>query len=65
MCNLSEYIEEKAMERGLKKGIEQGIEQGIVKELVSLVKDGLLPLEVAAQRAKVTVEEMKHMCQLV
>ena len=68
MCNLSEYIEEKAMERGLKQGIEQGIEQGIqqgiVMELISLVKDGLLSLEVAAQRAKVTIEEMKNMCQL-
>ena len=64
MCNLSEYIEEKAMERGLKQGIEQGIQQGIVMELISLVKDGLLSLEVAAQRAKVTIEEMKNMCQL-
>lgn len=29
MCNLSEYIEEKALERGIELGIEQGIGQGI------------------------------------
>ena len=55
MCNLSEYIEE--------KGIAKGIQQGIIMELVSLVKDGLLPLEVAAQRAKITNEEFITMCQ--
>lgn len=72
MCNLSDYIWEKAteggmqkgFEKGIEKGIEQGIRQGAVNELVSLVKEGFLSVEIAAQRAEVTVEEMKSLCQL-
>ncbi len=57
MCNLSEYIEEKAIEKGLQQGIEQGIEQGIYLTLVSLVKQGIITIEKAAKEAGVTVEE--------
>ena len=57
MCNLSERIEEKALQKGIelgiKQGIEQGMEQGIEQgeflKLVSLVKKGFLPLEMALQ----------------
>lgn len=45
MCNLSEYIEEKA------------IEQGIYITLVSLVKQGIITMEKAAKEAGVPVEE--------
>ncbi len=57
MCNLSEYIEEKAIEKGLQKGLQQGIEQGIYITLVSLVKQGIITMEKAAKEAGVTVEE--------
>ena len=61
MCNLSEYIEEKAIEKGLQKGLQQGIEQGIEKgiyiTLVSLVKQGIITMEKAAKEAGVPVEE--------
>ena len=29
MCNLSGYVEKKAIERGIEQGMERGIEQGI------------------------------------
>lgn len=38
MCNLSEYIEERATERGMQKGIQQGI----LSTLTALVREGLL-----------------------
>ena len=45
MCNLSERIEEKAMQ----KGIQKGIQKGELLQLVSLVKKGILSLEIALQ----------------
>ena len=57
MCNLSDYIEEKAIERGMKKGIEKGIEKGYHHAIFSLVQDGLLSPEIGAERTKLTLEE--------
>ena len=45
MCNLSEVL----------------IENGEKKALVDLVKDGLLDIEIAAERAHLTVEEFKKL----
>ena len=71
MC-ITEYNEEKAMavlkeeflEEGIRKGIEQGIEKGIEKgkfeTLSELVKNDDLPIEVAAKKMKMTVEEFKN-----
>ena len=71
MC-ITEYNEEKAMavlkeeflEEGIQKGIEQGIEKGIEKgkfeTLSELVKNDDLPIEVAAKKMKMTVEEFKN-----
>ena len=70
MC-ITEYNEEKAMavlkeeflEEGIQKGIEQGIRKGIEKgkfeTLSELVKNDDLPIEVAAKKMKMTVEEFK------
>ncbi|WP_294474230.1 hypothetical protein [uncultured Ruminococcus sp.] len=71
MC-ITEYNEEKAMavlkeeflEEGIEKGIEQGIQKGIEKgkfeTLSELVKNDDLPIEVAAKKMKMTVEEFKN-----
>lgn len=53
MCNLSDYIEE--------RGIEKGIEKGYLQALFSLVQDDLLSVEIAAEKAKLTLEEFKGM----
>lgn len=55
MCNLSDLIEE--------KGIEKGIEQGRLNTLISLVQDGLLPVEEAAKRSEMTVEDFKKLIE--
>ncbi len=59
MCNLSDYIEEKALNRG----IEQGIEQGTLTTLISLVKDGLLSMETAAERLDITLDVFEELYQ--
>ena len=45
---------------GIEEGIEIGVEKGVLKTLFGLVKDGLLSLAVAAERANMTVEEFKE-----
>lgn len=49
MCNLSELIEEK------------GIEKGELQLLISLAKEGHLSVELAAQKAKKSVEEFEKL----
>lgn len=53
MCNLSDAVEE----RGIKKGIEKGIEQGKLEILISLVRDHVLSMKDAANRAEISEEE--------
>lgn len=38
MCNLSGYVEKRAIERGMECGIKQGIEQGLEQGLAALVQ---------------------------
>ena len=76
MC-ITEYNEEKAMavlkeeflEEGIQKGIQQGIRKGIEKgkfeTLSELVKNDDLPIEVAAKKMKMTVEEFKSIMDQV
>lgn len=52
MCNLADGIEARAME----KGMEKGLAEGRMETLVTLVIDGLLDKEVAANRAGMSVE---------
>ena len=47
------------IEQGLQQGIEQGIEQGRINQLIDLVMQNLLPIETAAQCAKMTLDEFK------
>jgi hypothetical protein len=73
MCTVLDEIETRGIEKGIKEGIEQGIVQGIEKgieqgrdnTLISLVHDGLLSIEVAADRAGVTLDEFKAMMKKV
>ena len=48
--------EEQQYERGIERGMEQGIAKGTLETLKGLVRDGLLELKVAAERANMTVE---------
>lgn len=67
MCEaLKELFKEELEEKwqdGLKAGISQGISQGtrlgVLSTLVQLVRDGLLSLQVAAERAQMSTEEFQ------
>ena len=50
---------EKGREEGLVEGLEKGLEKGAIQTLWSLVKDGLLTLEVASARAGLTEKEFQ------
>lgn len=50
---------QEGLEQGLQQGIEQGIEQGRINQLIDLVMQNLLPIETAAQCAKMTLDEFK------
>ncbi len=64
-----EQAEEKGLERGLERGRAEGIEQGLerglergkvegsLSMLINLVRQGLLPSEVASQQLGMTVAE--------
>lgn len=52
MCNLSDGL--------IEKGIEKGEERGMMKTLFSLVKDGILTLSIAAQRAGMELSEFEQ-----
>ena len=58
-----EQAEEKGLERGRAEGREQGreegIEEGLKVGLVNLVRQGLLPSEVASQQLGMTVAEFE------
>ena len=61
---LTEYDEAKAMElfreEGLREGRLEGRREGVVTAMLSLVKDGLLPVADAARRAGMTVAEFER-----
>ena len=65
MCTVLDEIETRGIEKGIKKGIEQGIEKGRDNTLISLVHDGLLNIEIAADRAGVSIDEFKAMMKKV
>ena len=56
MCEAIEEIRND----GIEEGIEIGVEKGVLKTLFGLVKDGLLSLAVAAERANMTIDEFKE-----
>ena len=63
MCEALRELMKEEIEEELKKnheqGIEQGIEQGRINQLIDLVMQNLLPIETAAQCAKMTLDEFK------
>ena len=69
MCTVLDEIEtrgiEKGIAKGLEKGIEKGIEQGRDNTLIALVHDGLLSVEIAADRAGVSIDGFKAMMKKV
>ncbi len=56
--------EEKGFQRGIalgeKSGLEKGIELGQLRTLLSLVKEGLLPLDKAIKKSGLTEKEFKE-----
>ena len=64
-----EQAEEKGLERGRAEGIEQGLEQGLergkvegsLSMLLNLVRQGLLPSEVASEQLGMTVAEFEEL----
>ena len=65
MCTVLDEIETRGIEKGIEKGIAQGIEKGRDDTLISLVHDGLLNIEIAADRAGVSIDEFKAMMKKV
>ncbi len=58
-----EQAEEKGLERGLERGRAEGLErgkaEGSLSMLLNLVRQGLLPSEVASQQLGMTVAEFE------
>ena len=50
---------QEGLAQGLAQGLEQGLEQGRINQLIDLVMQNLLPIETAAQCAKMTLDEFK------
>ena len=50
---------QQGLEQGLEQGLQQGLEQGRINQLIDLVKQNLLSIEIAAQCAKMTVDEFQ------
>ncbi|MBQ0027409.1 MAG: Rpn family recombination-promoting nuclease/putative transposase [Lachnospiraceae bacterium] len=51
---------EKGLELGIKQGIEQGIDQGKENAILDLVRDGIISVEVAAERLNKSVSELEQ-----
>ena len=66
-----EQAEEKGLERGLERGRAEGIEQGLergkvegsLSMLLNLVRQGLLPSEVASQQLGMSVSEFEALLE--
>ena len=50
---------EQGLERGLERGRAEGIEEGLKVGLLNLVRQGLLPSEVASEQLGMTVSEFE------
>jgi hypothetical protein len=46
-------------EEGLREGLQEGLREGTIRAIASLVRDGLLDVAVAAERAGVTEDEIR------
>ncbi len=61
MCTVVDTFERRGVKRGIEQGIEQGVEYGKKQELLSLVSDGIITKEFAAQRLKMSEEEFEKL----
>ena len=61
MCTVIDTFERRGIERGIKRGIDIGIQTGIEQNLISLVKDGIITKEIAAQRLNMSNEEFEKL----
>ena len=52
---------EQGLERGLERGRAEGIEEGLKVGLLNLVRQGLLPSEVASQQLGMSVSEFEEL----
>ena len=59
MCEALKELFKEELEERWNDGISQGTRLGVINTLVQLVRDGLLSLAVAAERAQMTVEEFQ------
>ena len=59
MCEALRELMKEEIEEELNKNHERGIEQGRINQLIDLVMQNLLPIETAAQCAKMTLDEFK------
>ncbi len=57
---LTEFNEKKYRKLLLKEGFEEGQELGKVKTLIGLVRDGILTVNIAADRAGMTIEQFQQ-----
>ena len=56
---LRERIRAEDLEKGLEEGKKEGIEEGKLESLISLVKDGDLPLDKTIKKSGLSEEEFK------
>ena len=63
MCTVLDEIEEKGIKKGMKQGMEKGMEKGRDAVLISLVRDGILDICIAADRANMSVEEFESLME--
>ena len=54
-----EYGMERGRAEGRAEGIEYGMEQGRVRELIALVKEGLLTKEIVAKKLNLSEQEFE------
>ena len=57
MCKALEDWKEELLETGMEKGMEKGREEGKLETLLELTREGILAIEVAADKAGISVEE--------
>ena len=56
-----DYALEQARAEGIEQGLERGKVEGSLSTLLNLVRQGLLPSEVASQQLSLTVSEFEEL----
>ena len=56
-----DYALEQARAKGIEQGLERGKVEGSLSTLLNLVRQGLLPSEVASQQLGMTVSEFEEL----